>query len=107
MISVNADNFESVILKSKLPVLLDVFGHSCPPCRRIAPLIERLAHELAGRALVAKFAYEDQPSLARRLGIHAVPTFIFFNRGAETGRLVGIRSREELLAALGEMSSAS
>ena len=101
MIVVTEDNFESVVRQSKLPVLLDVFGHSCPPCRRIAPLIEELAVELESKAVVAKVAVEDQPRLAGKLGISAVPTFIFFANGAETKRMVGIQSRETLLATLG------
>jgi thioredoxin 1 len=105
MIVVTEDNFEDVILKSKLPVLLDVFGHSCPPCRRIAPLIEELAGELEGRAVVAKLAVEDSPELAVKLAVSAVPTFIVFANGAETKRLVGIQSRETLLTSLGATNS--
>lgn len=101
MMTVTEDNFDSAILQSKLPVLLDVFGLSCPPCKRIAPLIEQLSTELEGRAVVAKLAVEEQPRLAGKLGISAVPTFIFFASGAETKRLVGIQSRETLLASLG------
>ena len=100
MISVTEDNFESVGRQSKLPVLLDVFSHSCPPCKWIAPLIEELSVELEGRAVVAKFAVEDQPRLAGKLGISAVPTFIVFANGAETKRMVGIQSRETLLVSL-------
>ena len=100
MIVVNEDNFESVVRQSKLPVLLDVFGYSCPPCRRVAPLIEELAVELEGRAVVAKLAVEDSPELAVKLGVSAVPTFIFFANGAETKRMVGIQSGETLLASL-------
>ena len=101
MIVVSEDNFESVVRQSKLPVLLDVFGHSCPPCKRIAPLIEELSVQLEGRAVVSKFAFEDSPELAVKLGVSAVPTFIVFNDGAETNRLVGIQSKETLLASLG------
>ncbi len=101
MISVNEENFESVILKSELPVLLDVFGHGCPPCRRIMPLIEQLANELEGRAVVAKLAVEEQPRLAGKLGVNAVPTFLVFDKGAIVHRLVGIQSRETLLDRLG------
>ena len=101
MIVVTEDNFDAAILQSKLPVLLDVFGHSCPPCKWIAPLIEQLSEKLAGRAVVAKLAVEEQPRLAGKLGVSAVPTFIFFANGAETKRMVGIQSRETLLATLG------
>lgn len=101
MMTVTEDNFDSAILQSKLPVLLDVFGYGCPPCRRIAPLIEELAVKLEGRAVVAKVAVEDQPRLAGRLGVNAVPTFIVFANGAETKRMVGLQSKETLLATLG------
>ena len=101
MIVVNEDNFEDVILQSKLPVLLDVFSHSCPPCRRIAPLMEEISVEREGRAVVAKFAFEDSPELAVKLGVSAVPTFIVYQEGAETKRLVGIQSKQTLLASLG------
>lgn len=101
MIVVNEANFEDVILKSKLPVLLDIFGLSCPPCKRIAPLIEQLSDQLAGRAVVAKLAVEEQPRLAGKLGVSAVPTFIFFANGAETKRMVGIQSKGKLLESLG------
>jgi thioredoxin 1 len=105
MISVNEENFEEVVLRAIVPVLLDVFGYSCPPCRRIMPLIEQLSDELEGRAVVAKFAYEDQPRLAGKLGVTAVPTFIVFNEGAEVHRMVGLQSREKLLASLGLTTS--
>ena len=101
MIVGSEDNFESVVRQSKLPVLLDVFGHSCPPCRRIAPLIEELSIELEGRAVVAKFAFEDSPELALKLGVNAVPTFIVYQEGAVTDRLVGMQSKGKLLASLG------
>ena len=101
MIVVSEDNFEDVILKSRLPVLLDVFGYGCPPCKRIAPLIEELAGELESKAVVAKLAVEDSPELAMKLGVSAVPTFLFFANGVETGRLVGLHSRETILATLG------
>lgn len=106
MIAVTEDNFESVVLGAKVPVLLDVFSYDCPPCRRIMPLIEQLANELEGRAIVAKFAVEDQPRLAGKLGVNAVPTFLVFNEGAIVDRMVGLRSRERLLASLGAKNSA-
>lgn len=100
MITVIEDNFDALIA-SKLPVLLDVFSYDCPPCRRVMPLIEQLAVELEGRAIVAKVAVEDQPRLAGKLGVNAVPTFLVFDKGAIVHRLVGIQSREALLDRLG------
>jgi thioredoxin 1 len=100
MIAVTEDNFDA-LLASKLPVLLDVYADWCPPCRRIAPLIEQLAVELEGRALVAKLDSEAYPNLIARLGIDSLPTFIVFNEGAEVHRMVGLQARETLLDRLG------
>ena len=101
MISVNEANYGEVVLASKLPVLLDVYADWCPPCRRIAPLIEQLAVELEGRAVVAKLDSEANPNLIARLGINSLPTFLVFNEGVEVHRMVGLQSRETLLARLG------
>ncbi len=101
MIAVTEDNFDAV-LASKLPVLLDVYADWCPPCRRIAPLIEELAVELEGKAIVAKLDSEANPNLIAKLGINSLPTFIVFNNGVELHRMVGIQSRETLLASLGQ-----
>lgn len=100
MIAITEDNFDA-LLASKLPVLLDVYADWCPPCRRIAPLIEQLAVELEGRAVVAKLDSEANPNLIAKLGINSLPTFLVFNEGAEVHRMVGVQSREKLLASLG------
>ena len=100
MIAVTEDNYDA-LLASKLPVLLDIYADWCPPCRRIAPLIEQLAVELEGRALVAKLDSDAHPNLIAKLGINSLPTFLVFNEGAKVHRMVGVQSREKLLASLG------
>ena len=100
MIAVTEDNLDA-LLASKLPVLLDVYADWCPPCRRMLPLIEQLAVELEGRAVVAKLDSEANPNLIARLGINSLPTFLVFKEGSEVHRMVGLQSREKLLASLG------
>jgi len=100
MIAVTEDDYDA-LLASKLPVLLDVYADWCPPCRRIAPLIEELAVEVEGKAIVAKLDSEANPNLIERLGINSLPTFLVFDKGSEAHRLVGLQSRETLLARLG------
>lgn len=101
MIAVTEDNYESIVLGANVPVLLDVYADWCPPCRRIAPLIEELAVALEGKAIVAKLDSEANPNLIAKLGINSLPTFLVFNEGAIVDRMVGLRSRERLLASLG------
>jgi len=100
MIAVTEDDYDA-LLASKLPVLLDVYADWCPPCRRIAPLIEELAVEVEGKAIVAKLDSEANPNLIERLGINSLPTFLVFDKGSEVNRMVGLQSRETLLARLG------
>lgn len=104
MFTVTEDNFDALV-ESDVLMLLDVYADWCPPCRRIAPLIEQLAVELEGRALVAKLDSEAYPNLIARLGINSLPTFIVFDKGAEVHRMVGLQSRETLLARLGATNS--
>jgi thioredoxin 1 len=79
------------VLESPLPVMLDVYGDYCPPCRALAPSIEKLAEEFAGRAKVLKLEVGKSPQAAAELGVTAVPTVIAFRNGQETGRLIGQR----------------
>lgn len=100
VLAVTEDNFDALV-ESDVLMLLDVYADWCPPCRRIAPLIEQLAVELDGRALVAKLDSEACPQLIAKLGISSLPTFIVFDKGAEVHRMVGLQSRETLLDRMG------
>jgi thioredoxin 2 len=92
--------FEDQILASTLPVLLDVWAPWCVPCRGLEPVIEELAHSLAGRVRVAKLNFDRSPETASRLRIQGVPTLIVFRGGHEVTRLVGARPRADILRAL-------
>ncbi len=100
MIEINETTFGTVI-DSQLPVLLEFYGTSCPPCQRIRPMLERLSVELQGQALIAKMSVENNPRMAHNCGIGSVPTFIVFVNGGEKARMIGIQSRENILTALG------
>lgn len=89
----NAADFDRLVLKAEQPVLVDFYSNGCPPCRRLAPTIEEFAEEYQGRAVVAKVNVDRVPELARRYGIQGIPAVLFFDKGAETQRLVGLRPR--------------
>lgn len=86
-------DFERLVLKAEQPVMVDFYSNGCPPCRRLAPTIEELAEEYQGRAVVAKVNVDRVPDLAHQYGIQGIPAVLFFDRGAETQRLVGLRPR--------------
>lgn len=90
-VPVNDDNFQAEVLRSDLPVLLDVWGPSCAPCQKLAPIIVDLATEYQGRVKVAELNAAAAPNTVRRLGIRGTPTVVYFHRGREVERIVGFR----------------
>jgi thioredoxin 1 len=102
--AINAAEYEAEVLGSPVPVLLDVYGDHCPPCRQLAPVIEKLAAEYEGRARVLKLEAGANRELAGSLGISSVPTVLAFQNGREVSRLVGLRPESayrKLLSAAG------
>ena len=89
-------NFGSVVANSNLPVLLDLWAAWCGPCRMIAPTIETLAGEFAGRVLVGKLDVDANPQTAARFGVQGIPTLLILKNGSEVDRLVGVQSKEAI-----------
>jgi thioredoxin 1 len=85
-------NFDEVVLKSEQPVLVDFSAAWCPPCRAMAPWIEKLAEELAGRAVVATIDVDESPQTAHRFGITSMPTLMVFKGGRVVEQTLGARS---------------
>jgi thioredoxin 1 len=90
------ETFETVVVNSDLPVLVDFWAPRCPPCRVLAPTVEKLAKEFDGRARVVKVNVDEAQRTAMLLGIMSIPTIIVFCNGRPIERLVGLRSREVL-----------
>jgi thioredoxin 1 len=88
------DALQARVLSSEKPVLLDFYSNSCPPCRKLAPIIEQLAAEYEGRALVAKLNIDRLPELAEEYQIQGIPTVVFFADGSEKERVVGLQSKQ-------------
>ena len=99
----NQDNFDEMVYSSKLPVLVDFGASWCGPCGMLAPIIEELADELDGKAVVAKVDVDDSPELARDFDVESIPTVLIFRNGEVVERSVGFKQKSALLELLGEL----
>lgn len=89
LVEVGTDDFDRVIQRSKLPVLVDLWAPWCGPCRAVAPALEQLAVERAGSLRVVKVNVDQSPDVSARLGVQGIPTMVLFADGAEISRQVG------------------
>lgn len=91
-------NFSETVEKSGLPVLIDFWAAWCGPCRLIAPVIDELAKELAGKAVVGKLNVDENQMTAARFGVQSIPTLLIIKNGREAERIVGVQPKGAILS---------
>ncbi len=89
IVEVNDSNFEEVVLKSDKLVIIDFWAEWCGPCRMVAPIIEEISEEYAGKVLAAKVDVDTNPGISSKLGIRNIPTVMFFKDGEMVDKQVG------------------
>jgi thioredoxin 1 len=98
VLELSDDNFDSEILKSQTPALVDFWAVWCGPCRQIAPAVEALASEYKGKLKVGKMNIDDHQITPQKYGIRSIPTLLVFKGGQVVGQIVGAVPRSKLEA---------
>ena len=100
-ITITKANFESEVLNSPIPVVIDFWATWCGPCRMIAPVIEEIAEEYDGTVKVGKVNVDDEPELASSFRVVSIPTIVLVKDGKVTASAVGYMTKDKLLKELG------
>lgn len=99
-LTITKENFDEVVLKSELPVLVDFWATWCGPCKMLTPIIEELAKELEGKAVVGKINVDEQGELAMKFGVMSIPTLMVFKNGELVKKSVGFMPKAQVLSLL-------
>lgn len=100
IVHVTDDSFDEQVLKATQPILVDYWAEWCGPCRMIAPILDQIAEEYAGRLTVAKLNIDHNPATPPRYGIRGIPTLMLFKGGEVEATKVGAVSKSQLIAFL-------
>ena len=100
---INDSSFEADVLKSDLPVLIDFWAPWCGPCKQIAPVVDELAKEYAGRLKIVKMNVDDNPQTPSKYGVRGIPNLIIFKGGQVRDQIVGAVPKAQLVKAIDQV----
>lgn len=100
IVHVSDSSFEQDVLKSNVPVLLDFWAEWCGPCKMIAPMLDQIAAEYAGKVLVAKMNVDENPKTPMKFSVRGIPTLILFKNGQLQGQKIGAVRKADVVAFL-------
>ena len=99
-LEITESNFESEVIGSPIPVLVDFWAIWCGPCKMISPIVDLIATEMAGTAKVGKVNVDNSAALANRFNVRSIPTLLFFKNGELVDTIVGATSKDNIVGRL-------
>ncbi|MBE5869971.1 MAG: thioredoxin [Lachnospiraceae bacterium] len=99
----NAQNFETEVLNSDIPVMIDFYADWCGPCKMMGPIVEKLASEYDGKVKIGKINVDEEPDLAGKYNIMSIPSFLFIKGGTVADKTVGGMQKEDLATRLDKL----
>lgn len=99
VITVSDDTFDEAVGLSDIPVVVDFWAEWCGPCKMVAPILDEIASAHSGKLKVAKLNVDDNPRTAQRFQVMSIPTLLLFKNGETQARIVGARSKSQIMSA--------
>ncbi len=96
VLELNEQNFDSEVLQSEQPVLVDFWAPWCGPCRQLGPIVEQIAQDFTGKVKVGKLNVDENPNLAQKYNVMSIPLLVLFKNGQPAQQLLGIQPKEAI-----------
>ena len=99
-VNITDENFDTEVLKSDKPIVVDFWAEWCGPCRMVGPIIDEISNDYSGKAIVGKLDVDNNQEFAAKYGVRNIPTVLIFNKGELVDRKVGVSSKQTYAEAL-------
>lgn len=104
MLEITTDNFDQEVKEADVPVLVDLWAPWCMPCKKLTPLLEKMAPDYEGKVKFCKVNIQDNQSIAQEFGVRSIPTMLFIKDGEVQDKLIGLQPEKKIKKALDELT---